>query len=238
MAPGAGSSPHTRGALLAAWCHNGIRGIIPAYAGSTCKPLSCTLAPRDHPRIRGEHCEEVAKDCGAAGSSPHTRGALLSEHDIAYYTGIIPAYVGSTRQARTPAARRRDHPRIRGEHSTTSRLISANSGSSPHTRGAPAARISAARASGIIPAYAGSTRRHNTPERIGRDHPRIRGEHPVDGVDAHGRGGSSPHTRGARIPLHVDDRRIGIIPAYAGSTGSITTRATFQRDHPRIRGEH
>ena len=93
-------------------------GIIPAYAGST-TPLGatskwssgssphtrgargrrppCTAAPRDHPRIRGEHskalreairsrgiipayagstlCHRVEAQ-GAWGSSPHTRGAL------------------------------------------------------------------------------------------------------------------------------------------------------------------
>ena len=93
----------------------------------------------------------------------------------------------------------RDHPRIRGEHiwkpifskivkgiipayagSTDALLPSLVTvlGSSPHTRGAPA--------TGMLVSYKC------------RDHPRIRGEHPL------------------RKAVHVE--RQGIIPAYAGST--------------------
>ena len=154
------------------------------------------------------------------GSSPHTRGAL------------------SAASFNTPKTR--DHPRIRGEHrlylcnrwnnhgiipayagsttSLSSKLL-VSLGSSPHTRGAP--------------------QRFRTSSLLERDHPRIRGEHPLgDAVRVMGR---------------------GIIPAYAGSTAATTcalvgatgssphTRgAPFLRsplkslpgDHPRIRGEH
>ena len=50
--------------------------------------------------------------------------------------------------------------------------------------------------------------------------------------------GSSPHTRGA--PQIVQDRTtsIGIIPAYAGSTGTLPIANGGTGDHPRIRGEH
>ena len=116
------------------------------------------------------------------------------------------------------------------------------------------------RGRGIIPAYAGSTRRcapcptarggssphtrgaqrlSTNPTRRPRDHPRIRGEH----VDRAG-------------PVQLVG---GIIPAYAGSTGRDAVEARMglgssphtrgarpgrrpppspPRDHPRIRGEH
>ena len=50
-----GSSPHTRGARrvrgrLVRGC-----GIIPAYAGSTCRRIRGSVPGTDHPRIRGEH---------------------------------------------------------------------------------------------------------------------------------------------------------------------------------------
>ena len=50
--------------------------------------------------------------------------------------------------------------------------------------------------------------------------------------------GSSPHVRGARLAgdLPVDCR--GIIPACAGSTYPEDDEAGFQRDHPRMCGEH
>ena len=154
------------------------------------------------------------------GSSPHTRGA-------------------PPRRARAQLVVR-DHPRIRGEHVEIRRGIAV--------------------AAGIIPAYAGSTDwygrqlqvdggssphtrgarwRSSSRSSAQRDHPRIRGEH----------GHKVSHRRGRR----------GIIPAYAGSTltkrqqwkltqgSSPHTRGArrvyevgelFERDHPRIRGEH
>ena len=191
-----GSSPHTRGApywlrvhKLLTWDHPRIRGehgtvrpdaspspgIIPAYAGST---LSSTMTSNY-----------------SAGSSPHTRGARQP-------WSCRPAWF-------------RDHPRIRGEHAGARRLPpmprriipayagsthasmhggEGNSGSSPHTRGAPARapREACAR----------------------RDHPRIRGEHNMVAGYKDERGGSSPHTRGApryrspRTPAWGDHPRI------------------------------
>ena len=54
-----GSSPHTRGARWSAARDSDIRGIIPAYAGSTEIDNTESRLCRDHPRIRGEHMEPV-----------------------------------------------------------------------------------------------------------------------------------------------------------------------------------
>ena len=50
------------------------------------------------------------------------------------------------------------------------------------------------------------------------DHPRIRGEHPIDPTMVWNVVGSSPHTRGARTSNRCPCRARRIIPAYAGST--------------------
>ena len=183
---------------------------------------SLTERHRAWPRSWARTERSVPRDpfAGGVGSSPHTRGARA---------------IGS--HARLC---RRDHPRIRGEHS---------------------ARLGAhAVLAGIIPAYAGNTSdmsserpdpRGSSPHtrgtrgrvrhRQGRglDHPRMRGEHLFDGDN-------QPHM-------------LRIIPAYAGNThrlkactggwegSSPHTRGTQEarrwpwpsrRDHPRIRGEH
>ena len=111
-----------------------------------------------------------------------------------------------------------DHPRIRGEHpSHVSTLISPK-GSSPHTRGAL-----------LIQDRRRSCR---------ADHPRIRGEHiQKQSADSTGKG-SSPHTRGAHRQASRRRRLERIIPAYAGSTRTLSDRAHPRPDHPRIRGEH
>ena len=51
-----------------------------------------------------------------------------------------------------------DHPRIRGEHWVALMDFAVVQGSSPHTRGAQNLTRPYTRSTGIIPAYAGSTR--------------------------------------------------------------------------------
>ncbi len=152
------------------------------------------------------------------GSSPHTRGALAVTKAALPLWGIIPAYAGSTKTSRSAAYTPRDHPRIRGEHSSRASLADWRSGSSPHTRGALAAGAGVAQGGRIIPAYAGSTGGDESVLAIVWDHPRIRGEHIRKYPPWPSRRGSSPHTRGALT--------------------SDTTSESAGPDHPRIRGEH
>ena len=193
-------------------------GIIPAYAGSTHQPCVVRSAERDHPRIRGEHDLYALLSASTWGSSPHTRGAhfaLLFEVDG---DGIIPAYAGSTQTGYAVALPRRDHPRIRGEHVSSTHVPPQWAGSSPHTRGAPILILRRRGFDRIIPAYAGSTLAEVVGGHSDGDHPRIRGEHRFPCASVSDVSGSSPHTRGAprRHVTHLLSQ--GIIPAYAGST--------------------
>ena len=132
-------------------------------------------------------------------------------------------------------------------------------GSSPHTRGAHRLRNPWCLRTGIIPAYAGSTKKERMVADEAKDHPRIRGEHvtlghhvgvgpgiipayagstrssTVSGRPSHG---SSPHTRGAPLSPGDQSHPNRIIPAYAGSTKSSRNGRFRGLDHPRIRGEH
>ena len=173
-----GSSPHTRGAHIPAVEDSGVEGIIPAYAGSTCRRILGSAPGTDHPRIRGEHFSRSTVNAMSAGSSPHTRGARPAPTDRNRNRRIIPAYAGSTPWTRPPRYSRADHPRIRGEH--------------------PVADAGREAGKGIIPAYAGSTADVRGPGSPTRDHPRIRGEHWRYFGWLLGGMGSSPHTRGAR----------------------------------------
>ena len=192
----------------------------------------------DHPRIRGEHRSTTREKSLPSGSSPHTRGARAHGPVFDPRRRIIPAYAGSTGWADTGRFPRRDHPRIRGEHSAEANGTLRAYGSSPHTRGAQ--RLSKTGRSGprIIPAYAGSTPASLWRSGGGRDHPRIRGEHGDQWGQDRVRVGSSPHTRGALPPSARRSSIKGIIPAYAGSTPFTASPPRTVRDHPRIRGEH
>ena len=174
----------------------------------------------------------------AMGSSPHTRGAQCVTPVGHCPARIIPAYAGSTNPRRCLCRARWDHPRIRGEHDDSDQYVIDGLGSSPHTRGALAAREPQLRGHRIIPAYAGSTETPHGGTRRPPDHPRIRGEHAALASQAHSIAGSSPHTRGALEPIggHIDVA--GIIPAYAGSTFAGQLGELAWQDHPRIRGEH
>ena len=133
-----GSSPRMRGAPA----HEGLpaiaQGIIPAYAGSTISS-SRNMA-------------------GYSGSSPRMRGAHLAVVDAAAVGGIIPAYAGSTTTSCCCSLRRRDHPRVCGEHRGRVDGRRVCPGSSPRMRGALLTRELYDFLRGIIPAYAGSTR--------------------------------------------------------------------------------
>ena len=134
---GAGSSPHTRGALA------DIAERFPDH--------------EDHPRIRGEHLMKYGLVIEAAGSSPHTRGARADRFDRDGFSRIIPAYAGSTSEHLRMPESSSDHPRIRGEHCEKRHIFYRHLGSSPHTRGARRLPGSPHDAERIIPAYAGST---------------------------------------------------------------------------------
>ena len=238
-------------------------GIIPAYAGNTPAPGIGTLvswgsSPHtrgtlnvkqgkawingDHPRIRGEHVNDLLASVDKKGIIPAYAGNTnCMFYQIRRLWGIIPAYAGNTsclvlrkgklagssphtRGTQTSGGRgtcrARDHPRIRGEHAVHQRLIDS--------------------VFRIIPAYAGNTlfqswcldgKKGSSPHTRGTpksrnqrfgcrwDHPRIRGEHATD----------------ARRAKFIQ----GIIPAYAGNTRNyFSLKPISAGSSPHTRGTH
>ena len=145
------------------------------------------------------------------------RGAPRAALVPSGYSGIIPAYAGSTPSRETWAAARTDHPRVCGEHLGESVGIGGLVGSSPRMRGARVLVGGDGGLVGIIPAYAGSTSCH-------------RCECPATS-------GSSPRMRGALIQISQSKQSFRIIPAYAGSTRLQPTRTHLVKgSSPRMRG--
>ena len=127
---------------------------------------------------------------------------------------------------------------MRGEHGLFSLRLVKESGSSPHARRALPFLNSLQYIRGIIPACAGSTPRMSSRRLARRDHPRMRGEHEVQGGRRLTARGSSPHARGALSESRPVPRPTGIIPACAGSTAQDPLFQPCSGDHPRMRGEH
>ena len=192
-----GSSPRMRGTLFLAGVDGDDLGIIPAYAGNTCRffidTVSMGIIPAyagntltelmltglvwDHPRVCGEHMLTGFVCWVISGSSPRMRGTPIFEQETDGCSGIIPAYAGNTTMAKLTIVSLRDHPRVCGEHRRLSHSKSQTAGSSPRMRGTPGTRIPAPRAGGIIPAYAGNTINRSIHKQVSRDHPRVCGEH-------------------------------------------------------------
>ena len=74
--------------------------------------------------MRGEHKFAWIKSRRLEGSSPHARGALKKGEVELVAGGIIPACAGSTARLACGLCCLRDHPRMRGEHtSRPARLV-------------------------------------------------------------------------------------------------------------------
>ena len=194
------------------------RGIIPACAGNTASETDITASRRDHPRVCGEHA------------------ALHGQGDGGL--GIIPACAGNTASRRRCPKGSWDHPRVCGEHSMVVMYPSPGWGSSPRVRGTLCPCRKNHYVTGIIPACAGNTPRPRHVGRMGRDHPRVCGEHASAVSTASPSSGSSPRVRGTLLAQVRVRGEGGIIPACAGNTMTSRCPARSAWDHPRVCGEH
>ena len=151
--------------------------------------------------------------------------------------GITPAYAGKSAASGSPRPAAWDHPRIRGEKSSFTTMMTRGLGSPPHTRG-KAVYVHICRINlGITPAYAGKRAVQRPVHIPSEDHPRIRGEKlNVYYIKAQ-RQESPPHTRGKDERPRGLYTPIGITPAYAGKSKSTCSGGVTSEDHPRIRGE-
>ena len=172
-----GSSPRMRGTLSVTLTFGNSNGIIPAYAGNTSHTRKSLTVKWDHPRVCGEHTRVLTDIDQQLGSSPRMRGTLCFHEIVLHDTGIIPAYAGNTRIFEIRWWYARDHPRVCGEHRPRRRVRYTCSGSSPRMRGTLTVQYLGLGYSGIIPAYAGNTKRWSAYAYDAGDHPRVCGEH-------------------------------------------------------------
>ena len=175
----AGSSPHGRGTL-----HR-------HHPRGASRP--------DHPRMGGEHGNRQTCYDRQFGSSPHGRGTLRMSCHFWPPLRIIPAWAGNTYQNSPQACPDPDHPRMGGEHNSSTGNFKAPIGSSPHGRGTLNLRPPWRRAIRIIPAWAGNTRPASNDRAWTTDHPRMGGEHGARKRSQQVSHGSSPHGRGTRV---------------------------------------
>ncbi|EEP20781.1 hypothetical protein BIFANG_03351 [Bifidobacterium angulatum DSM 20098 = JCM 7096] len=172
-----GSSPRVRGTRnCLSWCRLSL-GIIPACAGNTNVSETSPLPNKDHPRVCGEHRRYICMESILPGSSPRVRGTRPIPKATRTRQGIIPACAGNTALPSRWPSRKRDHPRVCGEHYQALSTATGRPGSSPRVRGTRRHDLPVPDGRGIIPACAGNTRGLRRSSEHIRDHPRVCGEH-------------------------------------------------------------
>ena len=135
--PRPGSSPLTRGKPPDGSRATANRRLIPAHAGKTAAPPPPISTRTAHPRSRGENSRRILSGVLPPGSSPLTRGKLITITLRVRQVRLIPAHAGKTLRVLESAANRTAHPRSRGENLKCGCLGVAVLGSSPLTRGKP-----------------------------------------------------------------------------------------------------
>ena len=213
-----GSSPLTRGKRGSDVGHCLRDRLIPAHAGKTSGDVLPVSGMSAHPRSRGENTMVRTEASAEFGSSPLTRGKHPTQRVKTIIPGLIPAHAGKTRATRTDQARRRAHPRSRGENASDQDRPGAQAGSSPLTRGKPAQEVCGDAGFRLIPAHAGKTLRRPLAARAIAAHPRSRGENLTSSTYSYSPSGSSPLTRGKRSASRSIVRSRRLIPAHAGKT--------------------
>ena len=131
----AGSSPRMRGTQARSTLTARPPWIIPAYAGNTYPLAGIRSYTWDHPRVCGEHLHRCQTTNRWEGSSPRMRGTPSFQPVGIEYKGIIPAYAGNTSPPLSDVPSDGDHPRVCGEHFSTTMGRERLQGSSPRMRG-------------------------------------------------------------------------------------------------------
>ena len=191
-----------------------------------------------HPRSRGENDYYPTGATLREGSSPLTRGKLVTATISILKLRLIPAHAGTTVSVRGGGWVAGAHPRSRGENFPASWSMLVPPGSSPLTRGKLTGTFAVREPVGLIPAHAGKTPCARRPRASRRAHPRSRGENTIAFDREKAARGSSPLTRGKPCEGLGTDLSRGLIPAHAGKTCAFRLWGPSPRAHPRSRGEN
>ena len=110
----------------------------------------------------GENRRLAPASSFTAGSSPRGRGKPRETWDETPTTGLIPAWAGKTSKKTQPSSTFSAHPRVGGENMGVVAEGASAAGSSPRGRGKPRNLTRLSWTLGLIPAWAGKTRRGQT----------------------------------------------------------------------------
>ena len=131
-----------------------------------------------------------------------------------------------------------DHPHVRGEHSDQWSGSGGQCGSPPRAWGTRQRSAPGPSRSRITPTCVGNTRPGKPIRRLPGDHPHVRGEHIIGGLDDDVGRGSPPRAWGTRPAGLCGCWCCRITPTCVGNTGRRVRPGCHGTDHPHVRGEH
>ncbi len=233
-----GPPPHARGPPDGGRAPGRGHGTTPACAGTTSPGSGPVSSARDHPRMRGDHSARNVGDVEPLGPPPHARGPPIRTRPRSTRDGTTPACAGTTRPRGVPPPGTGDHPRMRGDHTQSTRYELTGQGPPPHARGPPIRTRPRSTRDGTTPACAGTTRPRGVPPPGTGDHPRMRGDHTQSTRYELTGQGPPPHARGPLAGANLPITLLGTTPACAGTTRTSRRWCPSPRDHPRMRGDH
>ena len=172
------------------------------------------------------------------GSSPRGRGKQPGPPRSLPRSRLIPAWAGKTPYSGELVSPSAAHPRVGGENESPSCAVEARVGSSPRGRGKPVHGIPRAGPEGLIPAWAGKTRRCQSWSPDHTAHPRVGRENATNRLSQISAGGSSPRGRGKLHEQGDDQWPVRLIPAWAGKTTPNERMPSSGAAHPRVGGEN
>ena len=233
-----GSSPRGRGKRNRGRHRSSRARLIPAWAGKTRIYTEGRDIPGAHPRVGGENEAKAKEGKNIKGSSPRGRGKPEDDARAKDEDRLIPAWAGKTSTHERVSGRWRAHPRVGGENGWVCPCLWSRLGSSPRGRGKRHGQPASHVCPGLIPAWAGKTRRGWMAWACLGAHPRVGGENEFVPTEVAEGSGSSPRGRGKRPP---GCRLCGphrLIPAWAGKTSPASRSARRVPAHPRVGGEN
>ena len=150
----------------------------------------------------------------------------------------IPAYAGKTSEYDQPSGGFWEHPRVCGENTRYTHRKENPMGTSPRMRGKRGKDSQGRGPARNIPAYAGKTVTIVSPTPESQEHPRVCGENNLSALGLGFLVGTSPRMRGKPQTNPAYPNHTGNIPAYAGKTRGLMSRAKAAQEHPRVCGEN
>ena len=232
------SPPRVRGARAALGSGLGALRLTPACAGSTRFSIGSGCCATTHPRVCGEHPHVHALVIPPDDSPPRVRGALVHAVLRRERPRLTPACAGSTFLLSSGQGFHPTHPRVCGEHASTSGLWAWGYDSPPRVRGAHYLASLIRCKHRLTPACAGSTCAMRIEGATNPTHPRVCGEHCQSGHVRRRINDSPPRVRGAPRVSSPGCLILRLTPACAGSTTHARSCPGSRSTHPRVCGEH